>query len=67
MPASLGGLPALSVPAGVAQSGSSGQEGTGDEEDGDGWPVGVSVVGQWGCDRMVLDVGRAVEEVVREL
>lgn len=67
VPASLGGLPALSVPAGVAQSGSSGQEGTGDEEDGDGWPVGVSVVGQWGCDRMVLDVGRAVEEVVREL
>ncbi|KII86058.1 hypothetical protein PLICRDRAFT_178347 [Plicaturopsis crispa FD-325 SS-3] len=49
VPASLAGLPALTVPAGLGE---------------DGWPVGVSVVGQWGCDAGVLDVGRAVEEAV---
>ena len=41
VPASLAGLPALSVPAGQGS---------------DGWPIGVSVVGQWGCDAMVLMV-----------
>jgi aspartyl-tRNA(Asn)/glutamyl-tRNA(Gln) amidotransferase subunit A len=46
VPASLAGLPALNVPAGRA---------------GDGWPVGVSVVGQWGCDEVVMEVGEAVE------
>ncbi|KIJ65406.1 hypothetical protein HYDPIDRAFT_88164 [Hydnomerulius pinastri MD-312] len=46
VPASLAGLPALSVPAGLAA---------------DGWPIGVSVVGQWGCDELVLRVGRAIE------
>ena len=46
VPASLAGLPAMSVPAGLGE---------------DGWPVGVSIVGQWGCDEMVLDVGRACE------
>jgi aspartyl-tRNA(Asn)/glutamyl-tRNA(Gln) amidotransferase subunit A len=46
VPASLAGLPALSVPA---CSGA------------DGWPVGVSVVGQWGCDELVLRVGEIVE------
>lgn len=48
VPASLAGLPALSVPAGLGD---------------DGWPVGVSVVGQWGMDELVLQVGRAVEGV----
>lgn len=51
VPASLAGLPALSIPAGVA---------------GDGWPVGVSVVGQWGCDGMVLDVGRICEASITD-
>ncbi|KIM90174.1 hypothetical protein PILCRDRAFT_174051 [Piloderma croceum F 1598] len=48
VPASLAGLPALSVPvcSGV-----------------DGWPVGVSVVGQWGCDDLVLRVGEIVEQL----
>ncbi|OSD05395.1 amidase signature enzyme [Trametes coccinea BRFM310] len=46
VPASLAGLPALSVPAG---SGS------------DAWPIGVSVVGQWGFDEMVLKVGEVIE------
>lgn len=47
VPASLAGLPAMSVPAGEGE---------------DGWPVGVSVVGQWGCDEMVLRVGKEIEQ-----
>ncbi|KAI0664525.1 amidase signature enzyme [Cubamyces menziesii] len=47
VPASLAGLPALSVPAGKGA---------------DGWPIGVSVVGQWGFDEMVLRVGEAVQD-----
>lgn len=43
--ASLAGLPALSVPAGHVE----------------GWPVGVSVVGQWGTEDVVFRAGRAVE------
>ncbi|KAJ6607000.1 amidase signature domain-containing protein [Mycena sp. CBHHK59/15] len=46
VPASLAGLPALSVPI---------------QNDGQKWPVGVSIVGQWGCDDMVLRVGQFVE------
>ncbi|KAH7881937.1 amidase signature domain-containing protein [Phlebopus sp. FC_14] len=53
VPASLAGLPALSVPMGLA----------GEGDRGDGWPVGVSVVGQWGCDELVMCVGRMIEEV----
>ncbi|KAL6309383.1 amidase signature domain-containing protein [Sparassis latifolia] len=49
VPASLAGLPALNISAGVGE---------------DGWPVGVSVVGQWGCDQMVLDVGKICEESI---
>jgi len=49
VPASLAGLPAMSVPAGLAE---------------DGWPVGVSVVSQWGCDKIVLEVGKVIEEIV---
>lgn len=52
VPASLAGLPAVSVPAKV-------KVGAGTEEDG--WPVGVSVVGQWGCDGMVLEVAKMLE------
>lgn len=48
VPASLAGLPALSVPVGKGA---------------DGWPVGVSVVGQWGCDDLVMCVGKAIEEL----
>ncbi|TDL23703.1 amidase signature enzyme [Rickenella mellea] len=47
-PASLAGLPALSVPAGLVA----------------GWPVGVSIVGQWGSDELVLKVGQAIEQIV---
>lgn len=48
VPASLAGLPALCVPAGLGS---------------DRWPIGVSVVGQWGCDELVLHVGRTIEEL----
>ena len=54
VPASLAGLPALSVPIAV-----------GDE--GDGWPLGVSVVGQWGCEPMVLAVGATIEDAERRV
>lgn len=46
VPASLAGLPALSIPAG---------------EGADRWPIGVSVVGQWGSDDLVLRVGEVIE------
>lgn len=48
VPASLAGLPALSVPAGAGR---------------DGWPVGVSIVGQWGQDELVLLVGESIERL----
>ena len=48
VPASLAGLPALSVPM-MAHP--------------DGWPLGVSIVGQWGCEKMVLVVGAAIEDI----
>ncbi|KAL8278213.1 hypothetical protein RQP46_009386 [Phenoliferia psychrophenolica] len=48
VPASLAGLPAVSVPAGRAE---------------DGWPVGVQVVAQWGADSLVLAVGEAIESI----
>ncbi|KAJ7272742.1 amidase signature enzyme [Mycena haematopus] len=46
VPASLAGLPALSVPL---------------ENNGEEWPVGIIVVGQWGCDDTVLRVGHFLE------
>lgn len=48
VPASLAGVPALNVPAGCGPG---------------GWPVGVSVVGQWGCDEVVMKVGEVIEGV----
>lgn len=46
VPASLAGLPAISVPAGRGE---------------DGWPVGVSLVSQWGLDEVVFRAAEAVE------
>jgi aspartyl-tRNA(Asn)/glutamyl-tRNA(Gln) amidotransferase subunit A len=51
VPASLAGLPAVSVPAGLAA---------------DGWPVGVSVVGQWGTDELVMCIGKVIERTSNE-
>ncbi|PWY98169.1 amidase signature enzyme [Testicularia cyperi] len=47
VPASLAGLPAMSVPAGTA--------------DDDGWPVGVTAVSQWGCEHVLFRIGAAIE------
>ncbi|WVF70189.1 hypothetical protein IAT40_004977 [Kwoniella sp. CBS 6097] len=46
VPASLAGLPAMSVPAGRGE---------------DGWPVGVSVTSQWGMEGLVFRLGKAIE------
>ncbi|KAG1816463.1 amidase signature domain-containing protein [Suillus subaureus] len=51
VPASLAGLPAVSIPAGLAA---------------DGWPVGVSVVGQWGSDELVMCIGKVIERTSNE-
>lgn len=52
VPASLAGLPALSVPIGKSAD--------------DGWPLGAQVTGQWGADDLVLTVGEAIEEDVAQ-
>ena len=49
VPASLAGVPAMSVPMGLSSD--------------DGWPVGLSIVGQWGTDDLVMKIGEAVERV----
>lgn len=51
VPASLAGLPALSIPAGAGE---------------DGWPVGVSLVGQWGSDELLLDIAQVLETSAAE-
>jgi len=55
VPASLAGIPALSVPVPKEFL----------DPQGDGWPIGVSVVGQWGSDELVMKVGEAIEELER--
>ncbi|GHJ84824.1 hypothetical protein NliqN6_1226 [Naganishia liquefaciens] len=51
VPASLAGLPCVSVPYGTSPD--------------DGWPVGVSLTGQWGMEGLVLDVARVGVESFR--
>lgn len=63
VPASLAGLPALSVP--VRRS-TRDNDGTAYDSD-DRWPIGISVVGQWGTDEMVLSVGGAIESLQSDL
>ena len=58
VPASLAGLPALSVPIRRRNDGTACD---------DGWPIGISVVGQWGTDEMVLSVGGAIESLQGDL
>lgn len=53
VPASLSGLPAASVPMGVIEDG------------GEKWPMGVDVMGQWGMEGLVLEVGKWVEKITR--
>ncbi|KAF8159381.1 amidase signature domain-containing protein, partial [Crassisporium funariophilum] len=56
VPASLAGLPALSVPIGRRMDANASGD-TAEEH----WPIGISVVGQWGTDELVLAVGEAIE------
>ncbi|KJA23504.1 hypothetical protein HYPSUDRAFT_137633 [Hypholoma sublateritium FD-334 SS-4] len=56
VPASLAGLPALSVPI----PGPLGNVGGGSSHS---WPIGISIVGQWGTDDMVLAIGKALEDL----
>ncbi|GAA5992040.1 hypothetical protein JCM5350_006260 [Sporobolomyces pararoseus] len=51
LPASLAGLPAISIPVGRTGDG--------------GWPVGMTLASQWGNDRNVLEVARIVETALR--
>ena len=60
VPASLARLPALNVP--IRDYTERKAQGKVDELD-DGWPIGISVVGQWGTDELVLEVGEALEEL----
>lgn len=53
VPASLAGLPALSVPVSVGHRSSNGGEG--------GNSTGIQVIGQYGDDDLVLDVGSIIE------
>ena len=46
VPASLTGMPAMSLPAGEGE---------------DGWPVGVGMVGFWGGERVLFEVGKCLE------
>ena len=46
VPASLAGLPAMSVPAGSS----------------DGLPIGMSLMGQWGMENTVFAVGKHIEK-----
>lgn len=63
VPASLAGLPAVSVPMKVGLSEKNGDGDVDGGEVGDGWPVGASLVGQWGCESMVLRVAKAIEDI----
>lgn len=50
VPASLAGLPSMSVPSGKR----------------DGMPVGVSLTGQWGSEEVLFSAGKAIEEWATE-
>lgn len=57
VPASLAGLPALSVPVSIEGSGLK------DMDAGDVQSVGMQIIGQYGSDEGVLEVGRIIEEL----
>ncbi|GAA5939276.1 hypothetical protein JCM1841_004843 [Sporobolomyces salmonicolor] len=59
LPASLAGLPALSLPVGRSSS-------TAGRESEAGWPVGMTLVGQWGNDKGVLECARMVKERLKK-
>jgi aspartyl-tRNA(Asn)/glutamyl-tRNA(Gln) amidotransferase subunit A len=51
VPASLAGLPALSVPSGRGRS---------------GWPLGVSLVGQWGSEELLFHIAKQMRSQLCE-
>lgn len=64
VPASLAGIPSLSIPMPTTTSMNQPESENGSDGD-DGWPVGVSLSGQWGSERLVMYVGRRLEERIR--
>ena len=56
VPASLAGLPAVSVPVQLSAC-------TGDEASGTGPSIGMQVIGQYGDDALVLEVAERIEEL----
>lgn len=61
VPASLAGVPAISVPLSVGRNARNAHI-----DAVDMWPIGASLVGQWGCEDMVLRVAQAVEDLESE-
>ncbi|KAF8316650.1 amidase signature enzyme [Clavulina sp. PMI_390] len=55
VPASLAGIPSLSVP----MTSTPDVAGRGKKE----WPVGISISGQWGSENLVMHVGEALEAI----
>ncbi|TIB76574.1 amidase signature enzyme [Wallemia mellicola] len=51
-PVSLAGLPAMSIPIG---------------KDSDGFPQGVSIVSQWGCEQTVFNMAHELENVNKKM
>lgn len=62
VPASLAGLPAMSVPIGRVRANAAAEGGH--EVDEGGWPVGMQISAQWGGDELVMKVGKTVEDSV---
>ncbi|GAA5886026.1 hypothetical protein JCM16303_003839 [Sporobolomyces ruberrimus] len=58
LPASLAGLPAVSIPVGRTQK-------ERDKNRENGWPVGMTLASQWGNDRNVLEVARIIETALK--
>ena len=52
VPASLAGIPALSIPAGYGD---------------DGWPLGITIAGQWGSDKYILRTGQIIASVLNDI
>lgn len=57
VPASLAGLPAMSVPVAPARCDAK------VDASERMWPIGVSIVGQWGCDDIVIAIGEIMEDL----
>lgn len=61
VPASLAGLPALSLPVPLSE------QARGDQDEHDVQSVGMQLIGQFGSDEAVLEVGKVVEDISRTI